>query len=485
MKFVIRTDSSFTIGSGHVVRCLTLAQNLQRWGHVVSFVCKNLDTNLNHLVSEAGFDLHQIDAKLDTQDDALQTAELIHKLSSDWLIVDHYGLDQGWEEAVRTKAQQDIKIFAIDDGFEREHAVDLFLNQSSLEQTQNISQKIEQALIGPHYALLRPQFFKNRPSVVLAKGLSHLMVFFGGTDPLRLSLPVIKTLSKQNVFSKITVVITSQHPDKEDIKVFCDQKNVFELKQDVADMAALMAQCDLYLGAAGTITWERCCLGLTGAVVTVSDNQIPIAEALDQQACHVFLADGTKRNQNQILKEIENFHWQKSVWQDYRQNSLGLVDGLGVQRVTSFLDRQAVYFEEAKADDSKMIWQWRNSPEVRKTALDQSEIPWDNHKEWFKKVLQDPNRKLLVAYAENQKIGVVRFDLQGNEAEISIFLDPDQIGRSWGVAVLNGARFWLQDCCAKIQKIKAVIREDNPRSQIVFERAGYAKQEHAFERQVR
>jgi UDP-2,4-diacetamido-2,4,6-trideoxy-beta-L-altropyranose hydrolase len=266
MNVVVRADSSLTIGSGHVMRCLTLAGALRDSGDRVTFLCRELPGDVSHLVGRAGFPLLR-----PGEDDALPAG-------TDWLVVDHYGLDTRWESGRRTECR---RILVVDDLADRPHDCDILLDQNlTLEGAARYGGLVPEGctlLIGPRHALLRPEFAEADRTLRERDGtVRRILVTFGGMDATGETLKTaraIRTLARDDV--AVDLVVGAANPDAEAVREICGEAGAFVLHRQVDDMARLMAAADLCVGAGGTTTWERAYLGLPTIMVPVAENQVP------------------------------------------------------------------------------------------------------------------------------------------------------------------------------------------------------------------
>ena len=284
-------DSSTRIGSGHVMRCITLAKSFRIQNIDVTFICMKLPGNINNVIEQYNFSLLEIDA-LNPKDgsyknnheieDAHNTINLIKDMEFDLLIVDHYELSHIWEK----KLQNIIKhIMVIDDLADRKHACSFLLDQNY---NSNIKGKYAGLLpknciefIGPRYAILDESFQRfqklNKQHNALVK---NILVFFGSYDMSGETLKVLEAFSKINIDKiDIHVVVGTNNPNKKRVKNICYNKN-YNYHCQVNNMAELIFNADLGIGASGASTWERCILGLPTITTIVADNQIDVAHEL-------------------------------------------------------------------------------------------------------------------------------------------------------------------------------------------------------------
>lgn len=343
MNIFVRTDSSVDIGLGHVMRCLTLAEELCKRGATVNFICRDLPGNICHLIKQKGFKTGLLYNKfIDQETDAMQTkAELNDsEMRADWIIADHYFLSKEWENMIRPIAK---KIMVIDDFNNRYHNCDLLLNQNL---SQDIGSSYDgfipdncQKLLGPTYSLLRPEFlhasheFKRH-----IKEAKRLLVFFGGSDPTNETSKTLLAIQMLNMPDIETIVIIgTSNPFRAEIERLALQIKGVTCYFNPENIAELMAASDICIGAGGSSTWERCCMGLPSIVISVAENQRRVIEDIGRQGIVVDMGCQDKINEFDLKNEIENLIKDIDKRRMMSVKSKGLVDGKGSNRVADIM----------------------------------------------------------------------------------------------------------------------------------------------------
>lgn len=311
MKVAFRVDASMQIGSGHVMRCLTLAEALRANGAQCHFISRAHSGNLLELIRERGFAVIALPLErplpttntqvaserfkelvhapwlgCDWQTDAEQTRAILETLHPDWLVMDHYALDQRWEAALRPHYQ---KLLVIDDLADRPHHCDLLLDQNLGRQPNDYFNLVPthcKLLTGTQYALLRPEFAALRAYSLQRRQkplLKQVLITMGGVDQPNATGQVLQALKGCTLPQdcRISVIMGLQAPWLQQVGAQAQAMPwPTEVLVNIRDMARRMADSDLAIGAAGSTSWERCCLGLPTLMVVLADNQRAIAEAL-------------------------------------------------------------------------------------------------------------------------------------------------------------------------------------------------------------
>lgn len=490
MNVLIRADASVAIGTGHVMRCLTLAQALRERGASVTFLCRELPGSLNHYIEQQGFRVAPIPLDEDGSwgADARYTQEVIAARGEhpDWIIVDHYGLDARWESALRPMAH---RIMVIDDLADRTHDCDLLLDQNIVQNQASVYEKLipthATQLLGPQYALLRNEFAHMRATLRPRDGaVKRILVFFGGSDPTNESEKALAALSTSDFAGIVLdVVVGTSNPNREKIRALCASRPNTVFHCQVSNMAELMAQADLSLGAGGTTSWERMALGLPALVLSVAGNQEQIAARLAMLGAQNYLGKNQDVSAKDIQAALERLMQTPADCAAMSAIAMELVDGLGASRVAAAMasDTMQIELRRATEDDERKLYEWRNAAETRRYALDPSPIAWENHVRWFRASLVNADRYLLIGEMDGEAVGVLRYDLEGGNAEISIYLVPGHSGRGVGTALLRAGSAWVRLNLPQASQIRAKILPENLPSRKAFAKAGYVESGDFFE----
>jgi UDP-2,4-diacetamido-2,4,6-trideoxy-beta-L-altropyranose hydrolase len=348
MKIAFRTDASTKIGTGHFMRCLTLADELKKQDAHIRFLSRNLPTHLSDLLRIKGIEYIslgaiEVDGSIDElahaswlginqAQDSQTTIKALSDQAWDWLIVDHYALDARWEKALRPSVKN---IMVIDDLADRQHDCDVLLDQNYYADKQTrYKDKVTvdcKLLLGPNYALLREEFRFLREQVKVRNGyVKRVLVFFGGVDADNYTFKAIEVLAEVSPGLQVDVVIGAQHPFKEMIEKACI-KHGYVCHIQTLRMAELMLEADFAIGAGGSASWERCCLGLPSLLVALADNQIAIARELSAISACVYIDNGNEAN---LKKWLTQLIANQELIQKISENAFSIVDGLGVCRVS-------------------------------------------------------------------------------------------------------------------------------------------------------
>lgn len=367
MKVALRADASLQIGTGHVMRCLTLADALAARGAQCHFLCRAHEGNLIDFIRTKDHTVHALPAPsvgaglpASTSDDgspapahhhwlgATQAqdidacAPVLAALRPDWLIVDHYALDARWERALAPQCGQ---LMVIDDLADRPHACDLLLDQTFGRAADDYLPWVPphcQPLCGSRYALLRPEFAALRPYSLQRRAqpqLRHLLITMGGVDKDNATGQVLAALSHCALPAncEVTVVMGATAPWRAEVERQAQTMPwPTRVRVGVSDMAQLMADSDLAIGAAGATSWERCCLGLPTAMMVLADNQRHAAALLEEaEAARILQLD--ENLPTQLARLIDEVALSERLLHRLSEGASVITDGEGARRIADHL----------------------------------------------------------------------------------------------------------------------------------------------------
>jgi len=366
-EVVFRADASLEIGTGHVIRCLTLADALKANGAHCRFVCREHPGALFELIRQHGYEVYRLQAtsENDMQDelsdsasfsahsawlgtdwavDADQTREALGDAPVDWLIVDHYAIDARWERELHAHVR---KLMVIDDLADRSHDSDLLLDQNLGREVWDYANLVPSrctVLAGPSYALLRPEFAALRAYSLQRRTnpeIKHLLITMGGVDKPNATSHILEDLKDCPLPQEccIKIVMGAHAPWLEQVRTLAAAMPWrTEVLFNVRDMAGLMAECDLAIGAAGSTSWERCCLGLPTLMVVLASNQRQGAAALEEAGGAVLLGEVTamKRALSSVLPTLLDGQRLREM----TKASSRVTDGRGTARVLRQMNAQ-------------------------------------------------------------------------------------------------------------------------------------------------
>jgi UDP-2,4-diacetamido-2,4,6-trideoxy-beta-L-altropyranose hydrolase len=500
MKVLFRTDASLEIGTGHVMRCLTLADALRRRGGECLFVYREHTGHLADLIYQRGYTAHPLSvdedfkSKLlsaadqpphlawlgaDWESDAKQTADLAQAVGVNLLVVDHYALDVRWEKQLRPHVK---KIMVIDDIADRDHDCDLLLDQNlvaDMERRYDTRVPVHIArLLGPQYALLQPEYAELHPLTPPRMGpVRRILVFFGGADQHNLTgLTLAAFLKLQRDDIALDVVINPQSPHAAAIHLQAQQHANFTVHDTLPSLAPLMLKADLAIGAGGATSWERCCLGLPTLVITLAGNQKPIAEELNQRSLVTWLGHYDTVTEDLLAEALQTVIEEPELKARSRA-CMEIVDGKGAEQVAAILSLNAntrLKARLARLEDEDLLLHWANDSLVRQNAFNPERIWPEAHRKWFYGRLRDPEhcRIYVIETEDGLPVGQVRFELTEAGWDIDYSMADLARGHGLGKGLMAIAMQEFRQTETGVL-LFGRVKQDNKPSCTVFETLGF------------
>jgi UDP-2,4-diacetamido-2,4,6-trideoxy-beta-L-altropyranose hydrolase len=499
MKFSIRVDASSQIGTGHFMRCLTLADVLKQRDAQIRFISRHLPGHLRNMLTAKGHQFMPLNGSSSeaisdelphahwlgtTQHaDAQDTIQALSDQTWDWLVVDHYALDQRWESAMRASVGH---IMVIDDLADRHHDCDLLLDQNLVAQMHTrYADKVPPAcglLLGPEYALLQPIYAELHDRIPPREGpIQRILVFFGGADGDNLTgrtLAAFLRLGRPDI--EVDVVITADSPHTEVIRQQAVGHGNIHLHSGLPTLAPLMTKADLAVGAGGATSWERLCLGLPTLVVTLAENQCPIADGLSQRRLIRWLGNQDAVDESAIAQALDKLV-QRGLDNDWSLRCLAAVDGNGINRVRAALtvtEETPLQARHARLADEALFLEWANDPTTRRNAFSPEPISAATHRSWFRDHMRNLEgcHLYIVETTDGVPLGQVRFERSGQAWEVHYSLAPIFRGRGLGRPLLDMAMQKLRAADMRGAVIFGQVTAGNQPSRKVFEALGFETQ---------
>ncbi|MEA2552218.1 MAG: UDP-2,4-diacetamido-2,4,6-trideoxy-beta-L-altropyranose hydrolase [Fimbriimonadaceae bacterium] len=276
MRVLIRADASVAIGTGHVMRCLALAQALQHGGDEVTFAAAELPDALQDRLQ--GFEIKRLNGPRASLDDAAETAALAE--AKDWVVLDGYAFNHAYQQALRKENQ---KLAIIDDGANLDgYSADGLINPNLYATEAMYEEKsISRLLVGHKYAMLRREFWErtDRPAKPRSR---NVLITMGGSDPDNVTGKIIRSVKGSTLENiHIRAITGASNPYWETLQAQAARAgHSVELLRNVEDMKEQLEWADIAISAAGNTALELACVGVPSLFVVLVDNQEPVARAI-------------------------------------------------------------------------------------------------------------------------------------------------------------------------------------------------------------
>ena len=462
-------------------RCLALAETFADLGWRCVFACRvgtfetvpALKSSLHHV-----FALHGAVA-----DEAAEISALVPP-QCELLVVDHYGRDRVFEAACRSFAK---RIVALDDQPARSHDCDVLLDPTPRREAADYKKLVPddcEFLLGSEYALLRQQFAGYRKSALdrrkQQRAVERLLVSIGMTDPQNLTATVLQGIAESGLPLPVDIVLGSAAPHLKQIKQLINTLDInAHLHVDIADMAQLMSKADLAIGACGSSSFERCCLGLPSLVVVAAKNQREYAAALVAAGAVESLGDTSELRPKGVAAALRGLAADAERRLTMSRKAAALCDGRGPLRIAIGLLAPEIARNGAKvtlrlADigDCDFILTWQQYPATRRFSHNPQPPTAAEHAQWFAQTLDDPSRLLLIVQLDGEPAGMLRLDREAaDQCKISILTAPERYRLGIGSAALALARRLFVRA-----ELHAEVLPANEASRVLFCNAGYREQ---------
>ncbi len=479
---MIRADASAKIGTGHVMRCLALAQAWRSVGGRAIFVMATATEApvIESRLKSEGFDVEHISADPGSDEDASVTCDLAASNQSDIIVVDGYHFSSQYQALIKRSGR--CLLFIDDYGHAGKYYADFVLNQNIYASESLYSQRepYTRLLLGSSYVLLRQEFWPWRNWCrKIPNTARKVLITLGGSDPDNVTMKVIRSLWHPQIEGlEAVAVIGGSNSHIESIRSAAESSCIpLQLMQNTSGMPELMAGADMAISSASTTSWELAFMGLPALSIVLADNQVRVAEELAKAGMAVNLGWHdrlSEKDLGQAVVSLSSDPVSRSCMADVGRH---LVDGQGSMRVVSSLLERAIHLRDACEGDCVLVYKWANDPDSRAASFSTDPIAWEEHIQWFGRKLTDPDCILFIALdREGSPLGQVRFESEGNNADavISTSIDSSFRGRGMGsLIILRAAEELFRR--RPISRINAFIKPQNRASIRSFERAGFIK----------
>lgn len=342
MNLLIRADASIQMGTGHVMRCLALAQAWIAEGGKVTFLMCQGASKLEARLESEGIEIKHLLAIPGSMDDAQETAKTATVRGASWVVLDGYQFNGGYQRLLKDLG---LCLLCLDDYGHAEHYyADLVLNQniSACEEIYSNRESYTKLLLGTKFSLLRQEFLSwrgwQRKSPTVAQ---KVLVTLGGADPDNVTLQVIQALQLIQIEGlEAIVVLGGSNPHYGQIQLATQASKInITLHRNVTDMSELMAWADMAISAGGSTNWELALMGLPSLIISLADNQTPNAIEMGAQGIVSYLGWHQHITSTEIIRAIETMAYDRQRRERMSQEGQKLVDGYyGRQIIINYLN---------------------------------------------------------------------------------------------------------------------------------------------------
>lgn len=483
MNLLVRADADRKIGTGHIMRCLAFAQTWKDYSGKITFLSHCENESLRKRIIDEGFDFVAIESPHPDRADLSFTLGILEKIKNQnlqaWLILDGYHFTPEYQKTIRDEG---YRLLVIDDiNHLTNYHADIVLNQNIYAPDLKYrSDKDTILLLGNHYVVLRREFlkyqhFKRR----VPEQVKNILVTLGGSDLHNVTLKVIqalKLIGDRRIEVKIVVGPVNHNIEKLQEELTNSPFTV-HLLSDVDNMPELMIWADLAISAGGSTCWELAYMGLPSLLIILAENQVELVKRLGTKQAAVNIGWYNMFSQEQLFAKIDMLINNMSLRRSISENALTLVDGQGISRIIDVMVGDQLMLRQATYNDCNLIWQWSNEEKARQASFSQGLIPWNEHVQWFKRKLADPNHIFFIATKGNKKqLGQIRYSIEGYKAIVSLSIDAKYRSLGYGSEVLRiAARKLFHE--TSVEEIMAFVKDENSISLKTFMNAGFKETE--------
>jgi UDP-2,4-diacetamido-2,4,6-trideoxy-beta-L-altropyranose hydrolase len=471
-RLLIRADADARMGTGHVMRCLALAEAWQERGGQVYWLAGAWLSGLDGRLAALGVSVTPVAAAPGSSADADRTAALARELGAAWTVIDGYHFDAAYRTVVAAAG----RVLYLDDLVCPDlRGMSLVVNPNPVSLARyGVLPPETQVICGPAYTLLRREFRQARVEPKAPSDPLRLLVTMGGADPVNATARVLEALTQLAAPSlSVRVLLGAGNPNRHALETLANRSpHDVDLISDSPTPSEHMVWADLAIAAAGGTTWELACLGVHTLLLTMADNQRAVAGPMADLGAAHHLGKVQDLTHDALVAGIQPWLANRVSRDFLGKRARHLVDGHGVWRILAAMSGTDLTCREATGADAETVWCWANDPATRQASFQSDAIPWDTHLAWYTSKLADPAGLFWIAEAKGNAIGQVRFACEGETATISVSLAPSSRGLGWGPALISRASHQLL-ARRPVTTLVALIRQDNERSRRAFDLAGY------------
>ncbi len=488
MKYLFRADAGTRRGTGHVMRCLSLAQACMRGGGEPKFAMASEAPVLACRLTMEGIPVVRLTAEPGSPEDAAQTVDWAERLGVLWVILDGYHFDAAFQ---RTLKGAGLRLLVLDDyGHAGSYVADLVLNQNAYAEASTYADRkpYTRLLLGPRFALLRQEFVPwcGRVPRIHDKA-RRILISLGGADSGNMTHTVVNALKRLDMDEmEATVVIGPCSPHGQDLYAGDGGAGpAVRFLRSPSNMPELMAHADMAITAGGTTCYELAFMGLPQLIVVTADNQRAVGRELDRLGVGINLGWSEELSEWDLAEAVRRVAYDVALRRSISEKGRSLVDGRGADRVVTAMadmeqgqrgiDKAAggIRVRQACPEDAEMLWTWANDPVVRANSFNTEPIAFESHKEWLAQKLASSGTRLWVLEIEGSPVAQIRYDLiSGEMAEISFLVAPDCRGGGLGTRLLT---LTAGMACRELgaRRLRGVTFSDNTASIRAFGKAGF------------
>ena len=473
-RIIARTDVTTDMGTGHLMRCRSLAQRLKVFGVSTEFLMAQCPEELRKTLIDEGFDFVRVNCAPGSVKDANFTAKAASE--ADWIIVDGYHFDSSYQKALKSAG---VRVLFIDDYLHcKGYTADIVLNQNMYANSKMYRDKAHHSkiLTGPSYALLRAEFARKRPGDRRVPRIAkNILVTLGGSDKDNLTARVVRALDRSKFKNlEVRVVVGAINQNAEEIVRICaESKKKMKVLVNIDNMAEMMGWADMAISAGGTTAYELAATTTPSAMLVSAENQRLNAAEFCKRGFAQVVQDPFRISDDELMECFDSIISSSEMRKRMVAGLKGVVDGHGPERVLMNMEGSGIWMRRAEDEDSKMILKWANDDETRKMSYTTAKITWKTHAAWFDAKLRDPSCLLLIGMDRfDSPVGSARIESKGQCGTLSVIIDSKYRGKGYGPQMIAMACRMGANILG-LKNLDAFVKKINKPSLRAFEKSGF------------
>ncbi len=480
-SLVIRADAGTRQGTGHLMRCLALAEQWQSAGGKVEFISACESKVLREKVLATLPRFTTLNRSHPSPTDWKTTSAILALHPKAWVLLDGYHFDPSYQSRIKESGH---RLMVVDDiaHWDRYYA-DLIVNPNiNGPKLKYRCEPSARMMLGLPYALLRSEFRRWRRRRRINRTVANrILITMGGSDPHNQSLRVLRSLPHLGIKNlEVTVVLGPGNPHKPSLQSFIARSRIsVQLISNPSNMPELMAGADLGIGPGSSTALEFAFMGLPSVILVTAENQRDVAKRMDKAGLVINLGWHKMIRQSVLCEALGGLIGNPRARRSMSERGQRLVNGTGVRRIVSHMmqttrkGRDALSVRPARTADARRLWQWANDPIVRVNSFNSKKIPWEEHRKWFRSKLGSPDSRFWILEHDQVPVAQVRYDRTNTRtAEIALSVAPQFQGLGIGTKALT---LTIRTACKelRVQQIKAFVLSSNEASIRAFGKAGF------------
>ncbi|MCW3083821.1 MAG: UDP-2,4-diacetamido-2,4, 6-trideoxy-beta-L-altropyranose hydrolase [Bacteroidetes bacterium] len=479
-NLIIRADGGPSIGMGHVIRCIALAEMLKN-SFEISFAIQSPAGSIINAIRNCTEKIIALPQTDDYESDAAHF--LNHIQPADVVVLDGYHFKTDYQKAIKASG---AKLVVIDDMHDWHHVADAIINHAEgIVPTDYRAEDYTQFYLGLDYVLLRKKILENTEPIKNITSIKKAFISMGAADENNLTQKFTEALIAMSAIEEIHLMLGAVNPHLKKIEQLIEnnkQVNIvphFNISAEA--LAVLLKKCDVSICPASSISLESCAVGIGLISGYTAENQAGILNGLIKHKMAISFGDFNMLTEAELKTKLEAIAKAPEQLDELIANQKKMIDGRSPERlqiVFNELAASTLHFRFATEEDTDLYYKWANDPSVRANSFSQEKVIYEDHVRWFRLKLTSENCFFyLFSNDRDEPVGQVRIDKSGAEIVIGISIDEAFRGKSLAVEMLKKATGnYLQKFPEA--SITAYIKVENTSSLNSFRKAGFTNEEN-------